>query len=67
MENRNSSKPVLSSICFIVAAFIAVVSFVIGGLGVASFNFAEPPMPFFMLGSLALIAAAIAARSVEGR
>jgi uncharacterized membrane protein len=65
MENRNSSKPVLSSICFIVAFLVAAVILFICGAAAVD-GHALPPNTL-VAGSIALIAAAIAARSVEGR
>lgn len=65
MEDRGSNKPVLSSICFMVAFSVAAVILFICGL--AAIDGHDLPSNTLLAGSVALVAAAVAAKSVEGR
>ena len=65
MENRDSNKPVLSSVCFIVAFIVAGLILFI--CGVAAMDGHDLPPNTLLAGSVALVATAIAARSVDGR
>jgi len=67
MESQKSSKPVLSAVCFVISAIVAACLLFFGIAGLGNRNTEALATYLVVAGSIALLSASVAARSVDGR